>query len=212
MIFDGKNLKYKSLKAFTLVELMMVSVIMVMITGICYSFYVNMVRVYFKGSEALLQIMEAQNVLDLLCYEIRQAARIVTLKPDLLVFQKYYEARDSNEDDPVGDLNSIRVKTVHLRVRKNKEGFYLFERKEDIGNFKPLHSSFRSQELFPEIFTGWRLSLDHRYEVYQSSKWEPNRIPIVEVRLDIRSEKNPLVLFRKVFMPVPAGELPKYEI
>lgn len=199
-------------KAFTLVELMMVSVIMVMIAGICYSFYVNMVRVYFKGSENLLQIMEAQNALDLLCYEIRQAAKIVTLKPDLLVFQKYYEATDVNEDDPAADLNSIRVKTIHLRLRKNKEGFYFFERKEDIDNFKPLHSSFYSKDIFPEVFTAWRLSLNRRYEIYRSDKWEPNRIPLIEVRLDIRSEKNPLVLFRKIFLPVPAGELPKYEI
>lgn len=188
-------------------ELMIVSVIMIMVSGIVYTFYINVNRIYFKGSKTLLAIQDAQTVLELISREVRSAAEIIELKPDSLVFQKYYDEPDPNRQDPTSDLNRIHLKTVHFRLLKDDDGFYRFERKEDLDTFKPFHPGFRYKELVPEVFQGWRLEGNH-YVPYNHQRWDPELIPLVEIRLALRREEQPFELFKKVCIPALYGKLP----
>jgi prepilin-type N-terminal cleavage/methylation domain-containing protein len=198
--------------AFTLIELMMVAVIMLMVSGIVYSFYTNLVRVYFKGSDAMLQITDSQSILDLIGRELKMCSRIVKLSPDYIVFQKYYEVLDSNAPDPVKDLNSIRVKTVHIRLVEDDEGFFRFERKEGLDTFETFHPTFRAKNVSKNFFMAWVYDKYGKLQLYDEKRYKANRIPLVELRMDIDSAANPLCLIKKVFLPVPYGALPKFEI
>ncbi|MBW7875470.1 MAG: prepilin-type N-terminal cleavage/methylation domain-containing protein [Candidatus Cloacimonetes bacterium] len=195
-------------KGFTLAEMMIVVVILIMVMGVTYSFYMNMTRVYAKGSEHVLKILDAQIPLEIMCHELRSAVRIVELKPDLIVFDKYYEPT-GNESDPVKDLNSVKHKTVHFRVRKDDEGYYHLERKEERDFFEPLQPAFSAKELNPNVFRGWKMVRGKLTE-YNSFKWNSEDIPMLEIRLHFTLKDNQEVdFYRRVFLPVPFAGLPR---
>ena len=198
-------MKYRS--GFTLVELMIVSVIMIMITGIVYTFYINVNRIYVKGSNTLLAIQDSQTLLELISKEVRSAAEIIELKPTSLVFQKYYDEPDPNYQDPTSDLNRIKLKTIHFRLVKNDDDFYHFERKEDLGIFHPIHPGFRYKEVRPSIFSGWQLE-GNRYVPYDHVRHKPDLIPIIEIRIALQRDEHPFELFKKVLIPALYGKLP----
>lgn len=194
-------------KGFTLVELMIVSVIMIMVTGIVYSFYINVNRMYARGADTLLAVQDAQTLLELISKEVRSAAEIIELKPNSLVFQKYYDEPDPNYQDPTSDLNRIKLKTIHYRLVKSDDGFYHFERKEDIDSFVTIHPGFKYREVHPSIFSGWRLE-GNRYVPYNHERHKPDLIPIIEIRIALLRKEQPFELFKKVFVPVLYGKLP----
>ncbi|MBT3786304.1 hypothetical protein HOF92_15120 [bacterium] len=200
-----------TLRAFTLVELMIVATIMIMVGGIVYTFYLNVSRIYHRGSKTLLAIQDSQTILELISREIRSAAEIVELKPKSLVFQKYYDEPDPSLSDPTSDLNRIHLKTIHYRLVQEDDGAYRFERKVDLDPFEPFHPGFKSKDLIPDVFRGWRLE-GNEYVIYKPLRWDPERIPLVEIRLDMRRDDQPFVLFKRVFLPAIFGKLPLLRI
>ena len=196
----------KRFRAFTMVELLIVATIMVMVAGIIYTFYINLARVYYRGSKTLLAVLDAQTTLEKLAREVRSAARLIALKDDQLTFQRYYHERDPNKEDPVADLNKLRVKTVDIRLIKDGKGYYRFERRENSGSFEP-YTKFRAKNLEPKIFRGWKL-VKNQYVVYDHNRSQPTRVPILQIRMHIPDERNPIDLSKKVFLPAPYGQLP----
>jgi competence protein ComGC len=194
-------------KAFTLVELMIVSTIMIIVGGIIYTFYMNLTRVYHRGSKALLQVQDSQIILELLSRELRSASELIKFSPQTIVFQKFYDEVDPNKEDPVTDLNKIRVKTVHFRVVQDRSGYYRFQRKEELEPFKAFQPGFASKFLDPNVFRAWAL-VGEGYVPYLAKFGDPSKIPLMEIRLNLRDPSSPLVLFKKVFLPAPFGRLP----
>ncbi len=194
-------------KAFTLVELMIVSTIMIMVGGIIYTFYMNVTRIYHRGSTALLQVQDSQTVLEMMSRELRSASELIKFGPRAIVFQKFYDEVDPNKEDPAGDLNKIRVKTVQFRVVQDRSGSYRFQRKEELEPFEPFQPGFASKFLDPNVFRAWTLS-GGDYLPYKPKAGDPSKIPMIEVRLTLRDPSNPLVLFKKIFLPAPFGRLP----
>ncbi|MCJ8345678.1 hypothetical protein MJH12_09060 [bacterium] len=196
------------IKAFTLLETMMVAAIMIMVSGMIYTFHINLVRTYFRGSEILLDVQEAQTILEIITKELRSASVLVKLKPDYLEFLKFYDVDLLQENDPVKDLNRVQVRKITYRIRKDDQDFYLIERQQDSSKFVPLAGGLRSKVLNPNVFKGWKKTRKG-YFVYDPNRSGPDRIPLIQITLALEKEKNPIVLLKKVFLPVPFGATPK---
>ncbi|MCO4781954.1 MAG: type II secretion system protein [Candidatus Cloacimonetes bacterium] len=195
-------------KAFTLLETMMVAAIMIMVSGMIYTFHINLVRTYYRGSEILLDVQQAQTILEIMTKELRSASVLVKLEPDYLEFLRFYDADLKQENDPVRDLNRVQVRKITYRVRKDDDDFYNIERQEGNSNFTPLAGGLRSKVLVPTVFKGWKKTRKG-YFVYDSNRSGPDRIPLIQITLELKKEKNPITLLKKVFLPVPYGNTPK---
>ncbi|PCJ20595.1 MAG: hypothetical protein COB02_03480 [Candidatus Cloacimonadota bacterium] len=195
-------------KAFTLLETMMVASIMIMVSGMIYTFHINLVRTYYRGSEMLLDVQEAQTILEVMTKELRSASVLVKLTPDYLEFLRFYDADLLQENDPVKDLNRIQVKKIAYRIRKDDEDFYIVERQEGSSAFLPLSGGLRSKVLNPNVFKGWKKTRKG-YFVFDPNRSGPDRVPLIQITLALQKEKNPITLIKKVFLPVPYGATPK---
>ena len=204
MIYFRKWLKNRG---FTLIELLIVATIMIMVAGIIYTFYINLARTYHKGSDTIIRVLDAQNTLELISKDLRSARNIIRLENDYIEFHRFYFESDENKRDPVSDLNKLMVEKVEIRVRKDDDGYYLFERKVGTNKWQKLASQIRSKFLVPDVFSAWRLEKNF-YERYDSRKSKPDKIPLMRISVRIDSPKNPIHLFKKVFLPVPYGKLP----
>lgn len=199
--------RHSSQKAFTLIELLIVATIMIMVAGIIYTFYVNLSRSYHRGSDTVIRVLDAQNTLELISKDLRSARNINKLSKDHIEFQRYYYESDENKNDPVADLNKLIVQRVEIRVVKDDAGYYGFERRVGVATWEKLASQFRSKYLVSDVFQAWRLNQNF-YEVYDPDRSSPDRIPLIKISINIASPDNPVHLFKKVFLPVPYGELP----
>lgn len=195
-------------RGFTLLETMMVAAIMIMVSGMIYTFHINLVRTYYRGSEILLDVQQAQTILEIITKELRSASVLVKLEPDYLEFLRFYDADLKQENDPVKDLNRVQVKKIAYRVQKDDDDYYIVERQEGSSKFTPLAGGLRSKVLNPAIFKGWKKTRKG-YFVYDSNRSGPDRIPLIQVTLELKKEKNPITLLKKVFLPVPYGATPK---
>ena len=202
-----RNLQEYSIKGFTLIELLIVATIMIMVAGIIYTFYINLSRSYYRGSETVIRVLDAQNTLELISNDLRSLRNIITLKEDYIEFQRFYYESDENKSDPVSDLNNLLVQNVKIRVIKNESGFYEFERKVGVSGWQKLASKLRSKYLKPNVFKAWRL-YNNYYEVYDNNRSSPDKIPLIKISINIDSPDNPVHLFKKVFLPIPYGNLP----
>ena len=194
-------------EAFTLIELLIVATIMIMVAGIIYTFYINLARAYHKGSDTVVRVLDAQNTLEIISKDLRSARNIIRLKSDYIEFHRFYYESDENKKDPVSNLNKLMVEKVQIRVRKDDSNFYVIERKVGSEKWRKLPSQIRSKYLKPDIFNAWRLEKTY-YEVYDPRRSKPDKIPLVKININIESPKNPIHLFKKVFLPIPYGKLP----
>jgi len=138
-----------------LIELMIVSAIMIMIAGIVYNFYLNFVRISVRGTDNALLLSEAQTTLEVIARDVRSAKQLITLRPDRLSFQRFFNDTSGKGRDPVQDLDSLVMKTVDYRLDKDEKGYYYLERREDNRPWQELTTQFRSKTLKPEIFRGY---------------------------------------------------------
>ncbi len=196
-------------KAFTLLELMMVSSMMVMVIGTVYTLYVNMSRIYFRGTNSALDLSDAQMVLDILSRELRPMAEVMELDSDSISFRRCYEPEDRNDKDPVRDLNSVELQNVTIRARKDDHGLIHIEKKVDLGNFEPVLQGFASKDLSPSIFRAWQLRKEGFVEYDRFKAPHKKSIPLMQITLHVASEDKPLILIRKVFLPVIYANLPQ---
>ena len=201
------KIKKQQNRAFTLIELLIVATIMIMVAGIIYTFYINLTRTYYKGSDTIVRVLDAQNTLELISKELRSVRNIIRLRADYIEFHRFYFESDENKRDPVSDLNKLMVEKVQIRVRKDDSDYYVFERKVGIQKWKKLSSQIRSKYLIPKIFSAWRLEKSF-YELYDFKRSKPNKIPLIRISIKIDSPQNPIHLFKKVFLPIPHGKLP----
>lgn len=190
-----------------MIELMIVSAIMIMIAGIVYNFYLNFVRISVRGTDNALLLSEAQTTLEVIARDVRSAKQLITLKPDRLSFQRFFNDTSGKGRDPVQDLDSLVMKTVDYRLDKDEKGYYYLERREDNRPWQELTTQFRSKTLKPEIFRGWILK-EGKFARFDSLRDEAESVPLIEIRFEVEQDKHPLYLFKKVFLPVPYGELP----
>tara|TARA_B100000674_G_C37966822_1_gene975005 strand:+ start:2676 stop:3320 length:645 start_codon:yes stop_codon:yes gene_type:complete len=204
MIFYNKSEKNG---AFTLIELLIVATIMIMVAGIIYTFYINLARTYYKGSDTIIRVLDAQNTLESISRDLRSVRNIIRLQNDHIEFHRFYYESNENKSDPVSDLNKLMVEKVEIRVRKDDRDYYVFERKVGVQKWQKFSSQFRSKYLVPDIFSAWRLEKSF-YEVYDPIKSKPDKIPLIRIDIKIDSPKNPIHLFKKVFLPIPHGKLP----
>lgn len=201
------NSREYSIRAFTLVELLIVATIMIMVAGIIYTFYINLSRSYYRGSDTVIKVLDAQNTLELLSNDLRSVRNIISLREDFIEFQRFYYESDENKTDPVSDLNNLRVENIKIRVVKDESGIYEFERKVGVSGWQKLTSKLRSKYLKPKIFQAWRLH-NNFYEIYDADRSSPDKIPLIKITINIDSPDNPVHLFKKVFLPIPYGNLP----
>ncbi|MEE2923313.1 MAG: type II secretion system protein [bacterium] len=198
-------------RAFTLIELLIVATIMIMVAGIIYTFYINLSRTYYKGSDTIIRVLDAQNTLEVISKDLRSVRNIIRLKSDYIEFHRFYFESDPNKRDPVSDLNKLMVEKVEIRVRKDDSDYYIFERKVGTEKWRKLPSQIRSKYLAPNVFSAWRLEKSF-YEVYDSKRSKPDKIPLIRISIKIDSPKNPIHLFKKVFLPIPYGKLPLIKV
>ena len=199
--------RISKIRAFTLIELLIVATIMIMVAGIIYTFYINLARTYYKGSDTIIRVLDAQNTLELISKDLRSVRNIIRLRNDYIEFHRFYYESDENKRDPVSDLNKLMVEKVEIRVRKDESDYYIFERKVATQKWQKLSSQFRSKYLVPNIFSAWRLE-NNFYKIYDPAMSKPDKIPLIKIDIKIDSPKNPIHLFKKVFLSIPHGKLP----
>ena len=197
-------------RAFTLIELLIVATIMIMVAGIIYTFYINLSRTYYKGSDTIIRVLDAQNTLEVISKDLRSVRNIIRLKSDYIEFHRFYFESDPNKRDPVSDLNKLMVEKVEIRVKKMIATIIYLNEKLVLRNGESYQVRF-DQILGTNVFSAWRLEKSF-YEVYDSKRSKPDKIPIIRISIKIDSPKNPIHLFKKVFLPIPYGKLPLIKV
>lgn len=186
----------------------MVATVMIMIMGVAYNFYINMSKTYVRGSEKLQRILEASTWIEVISAELRSAARIIELKPDLITYQRYYEETESGKPDSVSDLNAIKTQIISIRARQEEDGGVILERKEGIGFYSSLQPAFKAVGLKPEIFRGWEAG-KKGFEEYDSFDGNPEYVPMVEIRFEFDLKGQSETYYRRLFLPAVYGNLPQ---
>ncbi len=199
--------------AFTLIELLIAFAISTILLMVIYLFYISTVKVGYKTGDMAILNMVAENKLELMCRELREAVSLVKLTPSQLSFTRY--VYPEGDELSAQDLRTRREQTVTYRLTR-ENGKAVLLRQEDYELSREL---FRVDECTHAIFKGYVLELPsvddvkhmegslvrrrfHLFDPLTQDTAELARIVLVEITLNLKDGGDSLRLRTKVALPL----------